>query len=257
MTVHDEAEFRGKRVLITGGTKGMGGATARRFARAGAQVLVVARSAPQNDLPATFIPADLSTEQGVADLGRRVLDEVDGIDVLINNAGAASELAATLETPEATWRETLDINLMSSVRLDRVLVPGMVERGNGVVVHVSSVLSRQPRTGQASYAAAKAALNVYSRQLATDDGPRGVRVVTVVPGFIATEGAMAFMQKTADDQGIDLEQLQAGMADELGPMGRAGDPDDVAEMILFLASSKAGFLTGAQFRVDGGYIDAV
>lgn len=245
------------RVLVTGGTRGIGEATARRFAAGGAQVLVAARSAPPSDLPATFIRADLSTADGITELSSRIIEAVGGVDVLINTAGAASELAATLDSTDDIWRDALDVNLLSAVRLDRALVPGMVARGSGVVVHVSSILSRQPQAGQAAYAAAKAALNVYSRQLATDVGPHGVRVVCVLPGFIDTPGSTAFLQKMADSQGIDISQLQAALADRLGPLGHAGKPDDIAETIAFLASPRARYITGAQFRVDGGLLPVV
>ncbi|WP_329455082.1 oxidoreductase [Streptomyces sp. NBC_01497] len=257
MTIEDEG-LDGLRVLVTGGSRGLGEATARRFAAAGATVLTASRTAPPEDLPATFVPADLRSARGAAELGRRVLDSVGGIDVLVNNAGAATAPTPTLQRSDASWLADLEMNLLSAVRLDRVLVPGMVERGSGVVVHVSSIASRLPQPAEASYAAAKAALNTYSRELATAVGEHGVRVVCVLPGFVVTEGAVGHLQQMADGQGVGLDEIKRQIVDHLKvPMGRPGEPEDVAEMIAFLASGRAKWLTGAQFRVDGGIIPAV
>ncbi|MFB4420038.1 SDR family oxidoreductase [Streptomyces sp. QL37] len=257
MTIVDE-ELDGLRVLVTGGSRGLGAATARRFAASGATVLTASRTAPPEDLPATFIPADLRSDEGVKELGQRVLESVGGVDVLVNNAGATAGPVPTLERSDASWLADLEMNLLSAVRLDRALVPGMVERGSGVVVHVSSIASHLPQPAEASYAASKAALNAYSRELATSVGERGVRVVCVLPGFVVTEGAAAHLQQMADSQGIGIDEARQRIVDHLKvPMGRPGEPEDVAEMIAFLASGRAKWLTGAQFRVDGGIIPAV
>ncbi|WP_372351558.1 oxidoreductase [Streptomyces sp. KL116D] len=257
MTTTDKS-LDGLRVLVTGGSRGLGEATVRRFVSAGATVLTASRTRPATDSGATFLAADLSTEQGVADLGRRVVEHVGGVDVLVNNAGAASAPAPTLNRSDASWQADLEMNLLSAVRLDRALVPGMVERGSGVVVHVSSIASQLPQRTEASYAAAKAALNTYSRELATEVGEHGVRVVCVLPGFVVTQGATAHLRHMAEEQGLTTDEITQQIVDHLKvPLGRPGDPEDVAEMIAFLASSRAKWLTGAQFRVDGGILPTV
>ncbi|MFJ5609877.1 oxidoreductase [Streptomyces sp. NPDC093221] len=257
MTIENEG-LDGLRVLVTGGSRGLGEATARRFAAAGATVLTASRTAPPDDLDAAFIPADLRSEEGVRELGQRVLDSVGGVDVLVDNAGAATGPMPTLERSDASWLADLEMNLLSAVRLDRALVPGMVERGSGVVVHVSSIASHLPQPAEASYAASKAALNAYSRELATAVGGHGVRVVCVLPGFVVTEGAAGHLRRMADSEGIGVDDVTQRIVEHLKlPMGRPGEPEDVAEMIAFLASDRAKWLTGAQFRVDGGIIPTV
>lgn len=205
-----------------------------------------------------MLAADLRTAAGVTDLVRQIGEVCDGVDVLVDNAGPTTPPSSVLSRSDEAWLSDLEINLLAAVRLDRALVPTMVERGAGVVVHVSSIASKLPQPGDTSYAAAKAAVNTYSRALAVEVGPRGVRVVCVVPGFIRTEGAQAHLDELAEDRGITVDELLVDLAADLDiPAGRPGTPEDAAELIAFLASDRGRWLTGAQYRVDGGILAEV
>ena len=193
-------EFAGVRVLVTGGTKGIGAAIAVRLAEAGANVVVAART-PVDQLPAgRFIAADVATADGTAALAAQATKLLGGIDVLVNNAGSQTYIpGGALDAADEDWYRDLDTNLMSAVRLDRALLPGMIAQNRGVIVHVTSGQARLPGPASLPYAAAKAATTVYSKGLANEVGKHGIRVNTVVPGLIQTPAVTRRLdQITAD-----------------------------------------------------------
>jgi len=252
-------EFAGVRVLVTGGTKGIGAAVAARFAEAGADVLVAART-PVDDLPAgRFFAADLATADGAAALAAQATQLLGGIDVLINNAGSQTYIPdGALGAADEDWYRDLDINLMSAVRLDRAVLPGMIARNRGVIIHITSGQARLPGAASLPYAAAKAATTVYSKGLANDVGKHGIRVNTVVPGLIETPAVTRRLDRITADSGLDTETARRQLIDRVGiPLGRPGQPSEVAELVAFLASDRAAFLTGSQYAVDGGSIPTV
>src|SRR5581483_9418699 len=188
------------RALVTGGSKGIGEAIVRRLRNAGATVLATARSAP-NDAPPPklFVAADLSTTDGVAEVARAVHERLGGIDIVIHNLGGSSAPGggfAALTDDE--WHRALNVNLLAAVRLDRALLPLMLEQRAGVIVHISSIQRRLPLfEATLAYAAAKAALSNYSKGLSNEVGPKGVRVVSVAPGFTETTAATALIDRLA------------------------------------------------------------
>jgi NAD(P)-dependent dehydrogenase (short-subunit alcohol dehydrogenase family) len=158
---------------------------------------------------------------------------------------------------DAAWAKELDLNLMAAVRLDRELVPAMVEQGRGVVIHVTSIQRELPLPeATTAYAAAKAALSTYSKSLSKEVSPKGVRVVRVSPGWIETEASVRLAERLARDAGTDYEGGKRIIMDALGgiPIGRPSTPEEVANLIAFLASDRAGTITGTEYVIDGGTV---
>ena len=254
-------DLAGKRALITSGTRGAGAATVALFQEMGARVLTTARTKPDALAPSQFVTADLTRPEDCALLARAVRERLGGVDIVIHMLGGSSSPAGGFAAlGDAEWQRELDLNLMPAVRLDRELVPGMVARGQGVVIHVSSIQRQLPLPEAATaYAAAKAALSTYSKSLSKEVSPKGVRVVRVSPGWIDTEASGGLAERLAADAGVSIEQGRQMIMDSLGgiPIGRPSKPEEVASLIAFLASDRAASITGAEYVIDGGTVPTV
>jgi NAD(P)-dependent dehydrogenase (short-subunit alcohol dehydrogenase family) len=255
-------EFAGKRVLVTGGTKGMGEAMVRRFQLAGGRVATTARSPlPEGQMPDIFVEADIGTAEGVQAVVDRIQEAWGGLDVLIDNVGGSEAKSGGFETfDDAHWQYVLNVNLMAAVRLDRAFVPGMIAQKAGVVIHISSISHRMPfPNATLAYAAAKGALSTYSKGLAKGVAGGGVRVAMISPGFIETSGAAGMIADISRNEGISEDAARHRIMDMLGgiPVGRTGKPEEVAELAAFLASDRAGFVSGVDYVLDGGTIPTV
>jgi NAD(P)-dependent dehydrogenase (short-subunit alcohol dehydrogenase family) len=244
----------GKRVLITGGTRGMGAAVAELLVAHQAHVVVTARHQDGRP-PAELILADLTSPGGADLVADQATSILGGLDVVVHCVGASfAKPGGALALTDDDWMQALNTNLLAAVRLDRAILPGMVERHSGAIVHISSMQWKRPHESSPAYGPAKAALRSYSKVLASEFGPLGIRVNTVTPGYIATPLAEARITRIMDQSGISHAEAEAALLSTIGgvPLGRPGTAADVAQLVAFLVSDAAAYLTGSEFVIDGG-----
>ena len=196
-----DLQLKGLRTVVTGGTMGLGAAVVQTLVEAGAKVATSARDVPAAPVDGvTYIAADLTTTQGVAHLAQTVLERWGGVDIVINVVGGSSTPGGGFAAiSDEQWLAELNLNLMPAVRLDRALLPSMLAQGSGVIVHFSSIQRMMPLPeSTTAYAAAKAALTTYSKSLAREVTPKGVRVLSVAPGWIETEASVRLAERLAE-----------------------------------------------------------
>ena len=266
-----DLQLKGRRALVTGSSSGIGAAIARMLAGEGARVLVHGRNRERAERVAANIGAtgvvigDLSADEGAADVHRQARQALDGnIEILINNAGGSSTGNTSkppLEIDIPDWVSNYQANMLASVRLVQLAVPDMVAAGFGRVLQVSSAVAVQPNNMGTDYSAAKAALNNFTVALAGSLRNTGVTANTVTPGVIMVDGLIRFARARYDDPEMSIEEITQRLANEkvfeLPTVGRVGMPDEVAMVACMLASPALGYVTGSNYRVDGGQIRAV
>jgi NAD(P)-dependent dehydrogenase (short-subunit alcohol dehydrogenase family) len=235
-------ELTNQTALITGGTAGIGLACARLMAREGASVIVTGRDEERGkeaaagiDGDARFIQADLADIESVKSL----VQQAGNVDILVNNA-ASFPAALTVDQEVTSFEKTFDTNVRGTYFLAAGLVPGMLERGRGSIVNVTTMVARKGVPGAGAYSASKAAVEALTRTWAAEFGAHGVRVNSVAPGPTKTEGVEAEWGDTNEELGRAL------------PLGRTAEPEEIANAVLFLASPRASFITGSTLHADGG-----
>ena len=242
-------ELAGQVALVTGGSRGIGLAIATELASAGARVAIVARNGERASQAAGELPGeghagyacDVADSQGVKDTVAAVESELGSVSILVNNAGITRD-NILLRLQDEDWDQVLDVNLKGAFNFIRALGRGMMKRREGAILNVSSVVGLQGNAGQANYSASKAGLHGLTKSVARELASRGVRCNALAPGFIKTDMTS---ELTEDQTAALLSQI---------PLGRLGDPEDIAPMVRFLVGPGGRYITGQIIAVDGGMV---
>lgn len=257
-----DLNIKGCRALVTGGTAGVGAAVVNVLHELGVRIIATARKVPDHAPDnVSYIAADIAKSDGCAAVCDAVLEQWGGVDFLIHVVGGSSSPpGGYLALSDQYWQQELSLNLMPAVRIDRSLLPSMIKQGSGVIIHVTSIQRELPLPeSTTAYAAAKAALATYSKSLSKEVSPKGVRVIRVSPGWIETEAAAQLATRLAQNNNTDYEGGKKIIMDALGgiPLGRPAKPQEVADLIAFLVSPRAGSITGTEYVIDGGTVPTV
>lgn len=265
-----DLNLKGKKAIITGGSKGIGKGIAKALAEEGCSVSICART--QDELTDTAqelretgsevlaVQADLTNEGDIEKVVRKTEEAFGSIDILVNNAGTIGTSGTFEETPLDEWRRLFELNLFAVISITRKIIPLMKKQGWGRIINISSENGTQPYADMIHYSASKGALDNFSKALSKQYAQNNILVNTVSPAFIMTPLVSDMMQQAADEQGISRVEAIEQFLENNRPhieLERPGTIEEVGSIVAFLASDKASFINGSNYRVDGGSVASI
>lgn len=262
-----DLQLKAKHAVITGGSEGIGLAVAHGLAAEGVEVALVARDRARvearaaeitaaHGVRALGISADVSRREDCDSAAARVAGFFDGVDILVNNAGTGTN-ETIMEAADEKWNHFWDLHVMAAVRLCRSLVPLMRRRGGGVILNNASICAKQPLGYEPIYNTTKAALVMFTKCLANELIPFGIRVNAVNPGLILTKDWKKTATQLTEGSGTTAEQYLDKIAKDNAPIGRFATPEELAQFFVFLCSPRASYCVGSSYYVDGGWLKTV